>query len=228
METENKLSKEDKPMKTHCYNCNNETNQDILFKNIEVTPREILLRNDSGNDTELVWEVAGNLWFLTKCKGCDKINFKHILRSTPPFEKTDEIFHFPKKAIRNTPNWIKNIPVKYIDILKEVYIATNEQLFTLALTGTRTLLDIYIVEKIGDTGNFKQKLNKLVEKNIITTSKAVVLETTIDAGNASAHRGYKPDQKTLFQVLDIIENLLESEIVDRAASEIKKNTPKRK
>lgn len=228
METENKSDKEKKIIKTHCYNCNNETNQDILFNDIEIGPREIVIRNDEGDKTQSVWEVVGNLWHLTKCKGCDKINFKHILRSIPPFEKTDQIFYFPRKPIRNVPNWIVNIPIKYIDILREVYIAVNEHLFTLALTGIRTLLDIYIVEKIGDAGNFKQKINKLVENNIITHTKGRVLETTIDAGNASAHRGYKPDQKTLFQVLDIVENLLESEIVDRSANEIKEKTPQRK
>ncbi|MNI25711.1 hypothetical protein D3C73_793800 [compost metagenome] len=165
--------------------------------------------------------------YLTKCRGCDKINFKHTLRSAPPVEKTDQVFYFPKRAIRPVPNWVINIPIKYVDILREVYIAVNEQLFTLALTGIRTLLDIYIVEKIGDSGNFKQKIKKLVENNIITSSKAQVLETTIDAGNASAHRGYKPDQETLFQVLSIVENLLESEIVDRAVNQIKQKTPQR-
>lgn len=228
MNTENKPKQVNKTIKTHCYNCNNETNQDILFNDIEIGPREIVLRNDEGDDIKSVWEVVGNLWYVTKCKGCDKINFKHTLRSVPPFEKTDEIFYFPKKPIRNVPNWIVNIPIKYIDILREVYIAVNEHLFTLALTGIRTLLDIYIVEKIGDTGNFKQKINKLIESNIITRSKAKVLEATIDAGNASAHRGYKPDQKTLFQVLNIIENLLESEIIDRTSNEIKEKTPQRK
>lgn len=215
-------------IKTHCYNCNNETNQDILFNDIEITPREIVIRNDEGDKNESVWEVTGRLWHITKCKGCDKINFKHILRTIPPFEKTDEIFYFPQKPIRNVPKWIVNISIKYIDILREVYIAINEHLFTLALTGIRTLLDIYIVEKIGDAGTFKQKLKKLTETNIITNSKAQVLEATIDAGNASAHRGYKPDQKTLFQVLNIVENLLESEIVDRTVNEIKEKTPPRK
>ncbi|MNK51521.1 hypothetical protein D3C87_704330 [compost metagenome] len=227
MEKEDSSKTEIKTIKTHCYNCNHDTNQDVLFHTSEIGPREIILRNDKGDDIKSVWEVVGNIWHLTKCRGCDKINFKHILRSAPPVEKTDQVFYFPKRAIRPVPNWVINIPIKYVDILREVYIAVNEQIFTLALTGIRTLLDIYIVEKIGDSGNFKQKIKKLVENNIITSSKAQVLETTIDAGNASAHRGYKPDQETLFQVLSIVENLLESEIVDRAVNQIKQKTPQR-
>lgn len=221
-------AEKNKMIKTHCYNCNYGTNQDILFDDIEIGPREIVLRNDEGDKIDSVWEVVGNLWCLSKCRGCEKINFKHILRTIPPFEKTDEISYFPKKPIRSVPKWVINLPIEYMDILREVYIAINEHLFTLALTGIRTLLDIYIVDKIGDKGTFKQKLTKLVSDNIITSSKAQVLEAAIDAGNASAHRGYKPEEKTLFQVLSIVENLLESEIVDRSLNEIKQKTPQRK
>ena len=118
--------------------------------------------------------------------------------------------------------------MKYVGILQEIYISVNEKLFTLSLTGIRTLLDIYIVDKIGDVGTFKQKLDKLVAEGIITSSKAKVLEAAIDAGNASAHRGYRPDQETLFQILDIMENLLHSEIVDRSVNKIKQSTPRRR
>lgn len=228
MNNTNNSSPENKILKTYCYSCNSETNQDLLFNDIEIGPREIIMRNDEGDKINSVWEVVGNLWYLSKCRGCEKINFKHILRTIPPFEKTDELHYFPKKPIRSVPKWTINLPIQYMDILREVYIAINEQLFTLALTGIRTLLDIYIVEKIGDKGTFKQKLTKLVSDNIITISKAEVLEAAIDAGNASAYRGYKPEEKTLFQVLSIIENLLESEIVDRNLSEIKQKTPPRK
>ena len=221
-------SEKNKMIRTHCYNCNNDTNQDLLFDDIEIGPREILLRNDEGDKIDSVWEVAGNLWYVSKCRGCEKINFKHILRTIPPFVKTDEIFYFPKKPIRIVPKWVLNLPIQYIDILREIYVAINEHLFTLALTGIRTILDIYIVEKIGDKGTFKQKLAKLVSDNVITSSKAQVLEVAIDAGNASAHRGYKPEEKTLFQVLSIVENLLESEILDRSLEEIQQKTPQRK
>lgn len=213
--------------KTHCFNCDKETNQDILFNEHEIGPREIIWRNEQGDESQSVWEVVATIWSLSKCRGCEKINLKHIVRNSPDRE-TDQIFHFPRKPIRQVPNWVIKLPMKYVEILQEVYVSINEKLFILSLTGIRTLLDIYIVDKIGDAGTFKQKLNKLVSDSIITTSKATVLETAIDAGNASAHRGYKPDKETLFQILDIVENLLQSEIVDRNATHIKQKTPPRK
>lgn len=215
------------PIKTNCYNCDRETVQDILFQDHEIGPREIVFRTEEGDKSESAWEVVANIWVVSKCRGCERINFKHILRHSPERE-TDQTFYFPRKPIRRVPNWIVKLPVKYVEILQEIYVSLNEQLFILSLTGIRTLLDIYMVNKIGDSGSFKQKLNKLAAAGIITTSKATVLGTTIDAGNASAHRGYKPDKDTLFQILDIVENLLQSEIVDRAAEQIRQKIPPRK
>lgn len=214
-------------VKTHCFNCGRETNQDILFNESEIGPQEIIWRNEEGDDSQSVWAVVANIWNLTKCRGCDKMNFKHILRNSPD-RSTDQTFNFPRKPIRQVPTWIIKLPMKYVEILQEIYISVNEQLFILSLTGVRTLLDIYIVDKIGDVGTFKAKLKKLVSDGIITSSKASVLEVAIDAGSASAHRGYKPEKETLFQVLDIVENLLQSEIVDRPIEIIKQSTPKRK
>ncbi len=87
---------------------------------------------------------------------------------------------------------------------------------------------MFIIEKIGDQGTFQQKLNVLVKKGIITRSKANTLKAAIDAGNAAAHRGYKPDQKILFKIADIVDNLLHSEIVDRNVDIINGSTPKRR
>lgn len=219
--------KNTQPFRSHCYNCDKETNQDILFNDHEIGPREIIFRNDQGDKTQSVWEVVADIWTISKCKGCDRINFRHILRNSPPKE-TDLIFQFPKKPLRPVPRWTIKLPISYLEILQEVYDSINDGLLILSLTGIRTLLDIYIVNKVGDVGTFKQKIERLVSDGIITSSKATVLEAAIEAGNASAHRGYKPDQETLFQILDIVENLLQSEVVDRAADEIKQKTPTRK
>jgi hypothetical protein len=145
-----------------------------------------------------------------------------------PDRNTDRTFYFPRKPIREIPNWIMKLPAKYLDILQEVYFSVNEGLLILPLNGIRTLLDVYIVSKVGDIGSFDKKLEKLVKDGFITSSKAKVLNTAIDAGNASTHRGYRPDKETLFQILDIVENLLHSEIVDRHETLIKKKTPPRK
>ena len=126
------------------------------------------------------------------------------------------------------PDWVINLPLEYCEIFQEIYDSVNEGLFVLSLTGIRILLDIYMVKKVGDIGNFQQKIVALVSQGYITETKADVLRTTIEAGNASAHRGYKPDKETLFQIIDILDNLLFAEIVDRNAPKIKQKIPARK
>ena len=220
-------SQENLPIKTHCFNCCKETNQDILFKDHQFESTEVVWRNEEGDKSQSAWTIVANMWLLSKCRGCEKINFRHILRRSPE-EKTDVVFYFPRKPIRPVPEWVIKLPMHYVEVLQEIYLSINEGLLILSLTGIRTLLDIYIIQKIGDVGTFKQKLDKLVSSSIITSSKAEVIEAAIDAGNAAAHRGYKPDSETLLKVLDIVENLLQSEIVDRNAKHIRGNTPSRK
>jgi hypothetical protein len=214
-------------IKTHCAYCENETNQAILFKEFELGPQEIVQRNENGDQSQSAWIVLANIWNVSKCLGCDKINFKLIQRSSPDKE-LDKVFHFPKKPQREHPYWIIKLPIKYFEILREIYVAVNEGLYILSLNGIRTLLDVYIVSKIGDAGTFKQKIDELVTQGFISSTKASVLSVAIEAGNAAAHRGYNPDKETLYQILDIIENLMQSEIVDRSAENIKAKTPSRK
>ncbi|MDM1497150.1 DUF4145 domain-containing protein [Myroides odoratimimus] len=197
-----------------------------MYQENDIVPSENILRNEQGDQIKIVYTIIAELWSLSRCKGCENKNFKHIIRQSNDV-KHDHVYNFPHNPIRQVPKWIINLPIQYIDVLLEVYRAINNKSFILALIGLRTVLDIYIVIKIGDIGTFKQKLQKLVDENIITNSKAKVLEIAINAGNASTHRGFKPEIETLIQILDIIENLLHSEIIDRSANEIKEKTPSR-
>jgi len=203
-----------------------ETNQKLLLDEFQMITEEIVWRNEQGDESQSVWSPVGSIWTVSKCLGCEKLTFKHILRALPTKEY-DQIFYFPRKPVREIPKWISKLPKIYLEVLHEVYASVQEGLHILALSGIRTLLDIFIVSKIGDIGSFKQKIEKLITTGIITSSKATVLEAAIEAGNASSHRGYKPDKETVFQILDIVENLLQSEIVDRPVSQIKQKTPTR-
>ncbi len=214
-------------IKTYCGSCQKETNQTIEYKNHEVEPLEVLAKNDKSFETKSFWMVGFNIWQISKCNGCEKLTFKHILKTERDKSK-DIVFQFPKEYTRKIPEWYRKLPIKYLEILKEVYFSINVGSFILALIGIRTLLDIYIVDKIGDVGTFKQKLNKLVEKGIITKSKLNSLHTTINAGNASAHRGYKPTKEVLLKLIDVVDNLLESEIIDKESILIKNKIPLRK
>jgi hypothetical protein len=216
----------EKLQRTHCWYCQKETNHKVLLEEFDMISEELIWHTEDGEDSKSAWALIGSLWLVSKCLGCDKITFKHIYRATPN-QDPDQIFYFPKKIVREFPRWTMSLPHKYSQVFYEIYLSIQEGLYILSLTGIRILLDLFIVSKIGDVGNFKQKMDKLVQEGLITSSKAKVLETAIEAANSSTHRGYKPDKETLFQILDIVENLLQSEIVDSPIDKIRRKTPSR-
>ncbi|MDP3013052.1 MAG: DUF4145 domain-containing protein [Candidatus Subteraquimicrobiales bacterium] len=120
--------------------------------------------------------------------------------------------------------------------MKEVYIALDANTRFLAAFGARTALDMLIVDKIGDTGTFKDKLKKLETDGYIDSTERELLDAITEAGNAAAHRGYAPDEKLLESVIDILESLFDKFYIKperdkellKKARELKSKIPKRK
>jgi hypothetical protein len=77
------------------------------------------------------------------------------------------------------------------------------------LPGVRTILDRLIVDAVGDTGTYAQKLADLKDKHCIDDVELQNISAVIDAGSASARRGFDPHEKSLNDMLDITEHLLE-------------------
>jgi hypothetical protein len=95
--------------------------------------------------------------------------------------------------------------------------------------GARTLVDMAIIDKVGDVGTFAQKLTVLEEKGFVSKRNRGVLDAALDAGNASAHRGHKFQHEEVNQVMDIVENLLQAiYVLEPAAQKIKIATPARR
>jgi len=76
--------------------------------------------------------------------------------------------------------------------------------------GARTLVDMAILDKVGDVGTFKQKLEALEADGFVSKRNREVLDAALDAGNATAHRGHRFDPESVNQVMDIVENLLQA------------------
>jgi hypothetical protein len=94
--------------------------------------------------------------------------------------------------------------------------------------GVRAILDMVLVDKVGDAGTFANKLKKLEEQGFVSRKNSEVLDAALDAGSAAAHRGYIPKTTVLYAVMDIVENLLQAlYVLDTGVLEIKKSTPAR-
>jgi hypothetical protein len=82
---------------------------------------------------------------------------------------------------------------------------------------------------VGDFGTFPKTLAEFQACGFIAQNQVEIVEGIIDAGNASAHRAYRPSRGELATLLDIAENLIESVFIHpKRLKEVSKNVPKRK
>lgn len=129
---------------------------------------------------------------------------------------------------RQRPDWFKQIPDSPREVLDEVYLALTLDLRALPAMGVRAVIDAVCTELIGDKGTFENRINRLKEAGHITELTRSILSDAIDAGSASAHRGYIPTREDLTTLLDVVEHFLQAQYVfPQASKKMKANTPVR-
>ena len=140
----------------------------------------------SHNSTESIFLTFN----VVRCKDCGITTYlidTHVQPRGGDSYVSQTDYH-PPLTKRLKPIWYDSLTEEYQLILSEVYSAIDNDLLFLASSGARTALDKLIVEKIGDIGGFEQKLEKLVNEQVVDADEKTMLEAVIDAGSASAHR----------------------------------------
>src|SRR3989442_1148256 len=77
----------------------------------------------------------------------------------------------------------------------------------LPMMGARTLVDMMILEKIGDVGGFKEKLGELEKEGFISSRSREMLYAALEVGNAAVHRGHAATKSKVQDVMDIVESM---------------------
>ncbi|HEV2336588.1 MAG TPA: DUF4145 domain-containing protein, partial [Stellaceae bacterium] len=120
---------------------------------------------------------------------------------------------------RPRPNWLRGMECNFdraelAALLTEVYMALDNNLTVLATIGVRTVFD-YASQLLGADANqsFAEKLKELVAGNKIGGEEKEILSTLADAGNAAAHRGWKPTSSDIDSLMQALENFLERAFV---------------
>lgn len=163
---------------------------------------------------------------ILECQGCEHLVVRRLLQHEVYGEATE---FYPPPISRPMPRWKMKIPATIGALLEEVYRALQADSPRLATMGARTILDLVIVEQVGDRGNFPQKLEELEKRGFVGGMNREFLAAALDAGSAVAHRGLAPSSPQLHHVMDIVENLLETAyVLPEAADTLKKTTPPRK
>jgi hypothetical protein len=212
--------------KAYCYKCGIQTNQVVRFEDSNFDTNAIYAAE---KETELGWVVEKKDFIFSTCKGCDSNNLEVITYHIGPNGKEREVNKnlLPGKSKKQIETWIFKLNKQYIELLSEVYGAFNNYNYILAMMGLRTVIDIFIVENIGDKGSFKQKLKLLKSDGYISNGQFELLDMSIEAGNASAHRGYKPSEESLISVMEVVEHLLKPLALQSKISKLKNEIPHR-
>ncbi len=167
------------------------------------------------------------VYTLYECCGCEAVSLKREFFFSEWNREDSQVDFYPPRTSRKPPSWMKDLPDLEQKLLQEVYRAIAADSPRLSLMGARALVDMLIVRTIGDTGTFAQKLMKLEADGFVSRVNREVLDAVLEAGNASAHRGFEPSSRQLQTVMDIVENLLQSQLLHGSAQELKKTVPPR-
>lgn len=216
--TKERIEENSQNTKAPCNRCARET------KHVVVAVRK------TSQDADV--EGAGTIWWedtyeMLECCGCESVSLKHTHYFSE--EGEDRVQYYPPPVARPSPKWLWKLPFDLASLLNEVYAALHSNSRTLALMGARTVVDVVILNKIGDVGTFEEKLANLENRGYIGDKNREFLATALDAGSAAAHRGYRPKPEQLHHVMDIVENLLESVyVLEKAAKDLAKKVPPRR
>lgn len=175
-----------------------------------------------------------NYYYLLVCQGCSnaflQIEYHYSEELLDSIGVGDDYFEDYKPTIETWPSPPKRrIPERFEKhgvhifgnysellgrMLCEVYEAYEKDLLILASVGIRTCFDI-VSTSIGLNPNltFTKKLEKLRDGGHITEKEKDNLAVLVEAGNASAHRGWSPHSEEVNILLNILENFIENTII---------------
>jgi len=208
--------------------------------------------DERGGDDFVDWCTR---WYILQCRGCDYVFVQTVATFSEDYEHyydedgeaqteyNETLRYWPAISHRKRPDWMMGAGVladrgEALDAaLLEVYGALDADLRTLAAVGIRTTFDVAssllgIDEKL----TFAAKLNALVEGGHIGKVDRSRLEGLIDAGNASAHRGWQPKFEDLDVMMEVLEHFVNDAIfaprrrraLDERVAKLKRVVPTRR
>ena len=182
-------------------------------------------------------------WSILACLGCGSVSFRREFRgiSTDPDGKVVEEFSehiveiFPRRPFITLPKGVAGLeailsgmPDEIRQTLVEVADAMPA-LPRLAAMGLRTVVDLALTDQVGDRGGFRDKLDEAVKKELIGVRQRQILDSIVEFGHASSHRGHLPSVKTVLTAFKIVAALLEALYLHpKGAAEIERQTPRRR
>ncbi|UGA37590.1 DUF4145 domain-containing protein [Chromobacterium haemolyticum] len=186
-----------------------------------------------------------NNHYILQCMGCDVVFYQRNSWDSESIESrvgrngeeeayfSISIKTFPEAQEKELkPDWVWEIfkkDVQLYHILDQTYDAYKSGGFILASVGLRTVVDRATeLLKIDPGYELSKKVDLLLENGYIGATEAEILKVVVDAGNASAHRGWSPNHLEFQDLIKPVEKFIERTfIVGKVALDIANKVPKR-
>lgn len=204
----------------HCNACGGQRNHTVLKEHTHEWEEEV----DTGDF--LFYDDCREVYLLLRCCGCDSVSLKH--ESFAKSQKGSTIKTYPPRQFRQMPAWVQEIEYNpeakafaFIPrLLKEIYGSLYSEHRAVSAMGIRALLELIMIEKIGDRGSFGKNVDAFQNEGFISNLQRTLLDPTLEFGHASMHRNYAPKLEELITALDITESLIHTIYVlpDKAES----------
>lgn len=182
-------------------------------------------------DEHMFW--SRTTWYILQCRGCDHVFCQQVKVNSEDIdqgydengqeveEHIEQHEYWPALTSRSLPLWFHELDGYLIGMndltaaLQEVYAALDRDSRILPVIGTRMAFDIAAtLLEVDDGLAFPKKLDALVGKGLLGTVDVDRMQTLIEAGNTSTHRGWRPTKEDLGTVLDILEHFLERAFIE--------------
>jgi hypothetical protein len=216
--------------RVHCNQCETLTNHCRLyhrtFLGLFSDNRHENSVDEPAHPDEADWQED---FEILRCCGCDTVCVRHqYSQNDVPDDIGTTVRFYPPRLFRRIPAWKDRLPFELSSLLAEVYAALAANSLRLAVMGSRAVVDMVILDKVGDVGPFRQKLQELESQGYIGRVGREHLQAAFDLGSAAAHRGHVPDVDEVAIVIDIVENLLQAVyVLGVGADNLRANTPPR-
>ena len=204
----------------HCNQCGHETKHLTLLTRTHRGSEVV----DQYHGIEVSWST---IYDVFECCGCEDVCLRRRFYFSEWNHGEHESNFYPPRISRRFPKWKDDLPSDMETLLEEVYAALHADSRSLAMMGARALIDMVILDKVGDKGSFPKKLSALQSDGYLSEKNRETLEAALDVGNAASHRGHRPKPEHVENAMDIVENLLQSTVLQNVTDDLKKATPQR-
>jgi Domain of unknown function (DUF4145) len=229
------------PERIYCNNCRRKT----LHRLLKTTSDERIAEYREDHWEPDGGEIPSCIYFdMLECLGCRTAVLRRVLHCLDPDTRLrmgaaagvvdewggieDDVRYFPPAMVRDPPPWRFKLPLDMRKLLEEIYRSLDAENLRLPMIGARTLVDMMILEKIGDVGGFKEKLKELEKEGFVSSRNREALYAALEVGNAAAHRGHAATESEVHAVMDIVETMLQAIYVfPELAQNLKRTTPSR-